>query len=112
MSDATDHIEACVVITTCASNDEATSIAKVLLDAQLAACIQVMDITSHYNWKGKQTSGPETLLLVKTRMALYPQVQAPILSAHSYEVPEVICLPVRAGSPGYLRWIADVTRVA
>ena len=105
-------IEACVVITTCASGEEATAIANALLDARLAACIQVTDITSHYVWQGTRTTEPEQLLLVKTRLALYPQVQAAILAKHSYEVPEVICLPVHDGSPAYLRWIADVTRPA
>ena len=111
-SSRTGEIEACVVITTCPSSEEATAIAKALLDAKLAACIQVTDITSHYVWEDRQATEPEQLLLVKTRLALYPQVQAAILAAHSYEVPEVICLPVHAGSPAYLRWIGDVTREA
>jgi periplasmic divalent cation tolerance protein len=106
------EIGACVVITTCASDEEATSIAKALLDARLAACIQVTGIQSHYVWKGERVSEPEKLLLVKTRMALYPRVEAAILAAHSYDVPEVICLPVAAGSPAYLGWIGEVTTQA
>ena len=102
--------DACVVITTCASGEEAATIARVLLDAELAACIQVTDITSHYVWQGQRTTEPEKMLLVKTRIALYPQFQAAILASHSYEVPEVICLPVEAGSPAYLGWIREVTR--
>ena len=104
------EVEACVVITTCASDEEATVVAGALLDARLAACIQVTDIQSHYVWQGKRTTEPEKLLLVKTRMALYRQVEAAILAAHSYDVPEVICLPVVAGSPAYLRWIDSVSR--
>jgi len=96
-------------MTTCATNEDASAIARSLLDARLAACVQVLDITSHYVWEGKQTTEPERLLLVKTRVALYPRVQAAILKAHRYEVPEVICLPVRQGSSAYLRWMAEVT---
>ena len=106
------EVEACVVITTCASAEEANVIAGALLDAQLAACIQVTDIQSHYVWQGKRTTEPEKLLLVKTRMALYPQVEAAILAAHSYDLPEVICLPVAAGSAAYLGWIGEVTTQA
>jgi periplasmic divalent cation tolerance protein len=102
--------QACVVITTCGSADEAARIAAALLDARLAACVQVTDIQSHYVWQGRRTSEPEKLLLVKTRMALYPRVEAAIKAAHSYEVPEVICLPVVAGSPAYLGWIGEVTK--
>ena len=106
------EVEACVVITTCATDEEATSIAKALLDAQLAACVQVTGIQSHYLWKGERVSEPEKLLLVKTRMALYRRVEAAILAAHSYDVPEVICLPVKAGSNAYLAWIGEVTTQA
>lgn len=110
MSNPAEETDACVVMTTCPSNDEATSIAKMLLDRQLAACIQVADITSHYTWQGKQTMEAEKLLLIKTRLGLYPKVQAAILAAHSYEVPEVLCLPVRDGSPAYLGWMRAVTQ--
>jgi periplasmic divalent cation tolerance protein len=103
-------IEACVVITTCSSDEEANNIAKVLLDARLAACVQVTDVRSHYVWKGERTAEPEKLLLIKIPTEHYPQVEAAIVAAHSYEVPEVICIPVVAGSPAYLEWINEVTK--
>ena len=98
------------MLSTCASEEEAAEIARRLLDRHLAACVQELEIKSRYWWEGRQAEEPERLLLVKTRRELYPEVEAAILERHSYSVPEVICLPVEAGSPGYLDWILASTR--
>jgi periplasmic divalent cation tolerance protein len=101
--------EHCVVLTTCASDDDARALATALLDRRLAACVQVTPIHSYYVWEGAQQSEPERLLLVKTRRVLYPDVEAALRAVHKYETPEIVCLPVVAGSAAYLGWIDQVT---
>ena len=96
-------------MTTCARGEDADAIACALLNKGLAACIQVVDINSQYIWQGRTTAEPEKLLLIKTRLSLYPKVEGAILAVHKYEVPEVTCLPIKTGSPSYLGWLADVT---
>lgn len=103
---------ACVVLTTCGSEEEAARIAGRLLDRRLAACVQEVEIKSRYWWRGRQAEEPERLLLVKTRRELYREVESAILEAHSYDVPEVVCLPVEAGSRSYLDWMLDSTRTS
>ena len=108
-ADNHDGAEYCVVLTTCASSDEAAKLCSSLLDQQLAACVQVVDVHSYYVWKGEPQSEPEKLLLIKTRRALYERVEAAIRAIHTYETPEIVCLPIVAGSSAYLGWIAAVT---
>jgi periplasmic divalent cation tolerance protein len=100
----------CVVLTTCATDEDARALATALLDQQLAACVQVVPIHSYYTWEGAQQSEPERLLLIKTRGALYASVEAALRAIHKYDVPEIVCLPVAAGSDAYLGWIGQVTR--
>ena len=76
-----------------------------LLERQLAACVQVLPISSYYRWKGEINCDAEKLVLIKTRQSLYSQVEAAILETHAYETPEIIQLPVEAGSLAYLNWI-------
>ncbi|MDP9237538.1 MAG: divalent-cation tolerance protein CutA [Chloroflexota bacterium] len=101
--------EYCVAMTTCASDEDAQRLCTVLLEEQLAACVQVVEIHSHFVWKGGQQSKPEKLLLIKSRRALYSKIEAALQSAHPYETPEIICLPVIQGAAPYLSWINDVT---
>jgi periplasmic divalent cation tolerance protein len=100
----------CVVITTCSTSEQAEVLCSALLERQLAACVQVLDITSSYLWKGQRESEPEKLLLIKTRRDLYGAIEAALGDVHPYETPEIICVPVVAGSAGYLGWIDEVTR--
>ena len=81
-----------------------------LLEKRLAACVQTLSIQSTYRWKGAVHREPEVLALIKTKAALYPEVEASIRAAHSYETPEIIFVPIAAGSAGYLQWIAAETR--
>ena len=80
-----------------------------LLEKQLAACVQTMPVQSVYRWKGRVNRDAEVLVLIKTRVALYAEVEAFIRSRHSYEVPEILLLPVSAGFAGYLHWVVDET---
>ena len=98
------------ILTTAASPDEAERIAEALLAEALVACVQISEIRSRYVWKGEVQREDEQLLLIKTRAALFEPVRARIRELHSYETPEIVALPVTAGDPDYLAWIAGVTR--
>ena len=98
-----------IVLTTVATPDDARRLADGLLDQRLAACVQTLAIQSAYRWKGAVQREPEQLLLIKTRAALYPAVEAYLRAHHPYELPEIVRLPIAAGSPDYLRWLAAET---
>ena len=98
-----------IVLTTVATPDDARRLADGLLDQRLAACVQTLAIQSAYRWKGAIQREPEQLLLIKTRAALYPAVEAHLRAHHPYELPEIVRLPIAAGSPDYLRWLAAET---
>ena len=98
-----------VVMTACASQEQASQIAAALVEKKLAACVQASDIVSTYRWKGTLESGSEVRLMIKARLADYPAIEALIAAKHSYEVPEVIAIPVMAGSRDYLDWIDTET---
>lgn len=100
----------CVVVTTAATSEDAKTIASALLDAKLAACIQVLDISSYYCWEGKTCNDAEKLLLIKARANLYPEIEECIVRVHTYDVPEIIQLPIEGGLQAYLTWIDDVSR--
>jgi periplasmic divalent cation tolerance protein len=97
------------VITTCASQEQASQLAVELLEKKLAACVQASDIISTYRWKGAIETSKEVRLMIKARSADYPAIEALIAAKHSYEVPEVIAIPVVAGSRAYLDWIDSET---
>jgi periplasmic divalent cation tolerance protein len=94
-----------IVMTTCADEEQASRIAAALVEKKLAACVQASDIMSTYRWKGVVETEPEVRLLIKARAADYEAIAALIVAMHSYENPEVVALPVMAGSPPYLDWI-------
>lgn len=100
----------CVVVTTCESVEQAEVVADAVLTSGLAACVQVSEIRSWFMWKGARTVETEQLMLIKTKSELYGLLEARIKEVHSYETPEIICLPVSAGSTEYLGWISSVTR--
>jgi periplasmic divalent cation tolerance protein len=96
-----------VVLVTCSSFAEARRIARVVVEARLAACVNILPgaVTSIYRWKGKVESAKERLLLIKTSRWRLAKLRAEIERLHSYEVPEFIALPIAAGSPAYLAWM-------
>jgi periplasmic divalent cation tolerance protein len=99
-----DYIQ---VLTTAGSEEEAERIGTELLDRRLAACVQTIGpILSRYRWQGKLEQAREWQCLAKTEAALYEQVEAAIRAVHSYEEPEIIAIPVLAGSRGYLDWVS------
>ena len=99
----------CMVIVTFADEPEAEKIISVFLADRLIACAQLQDIKSRYIWKGGQVRDSEVLAFLKTRSGLYETVEARIRELHSYEVPEIICVPVEKGLPEYLAWIDENT---
>lgn len=96
------------VQTTVADRDDAERIAELLVDGGLAACAQVLGpIHSRYRWHGRIETSEEWLLLIKTTRAAWPALESTMRVAHPYDEPELIALPVVAGSAGYLRWVED-----
>ncbi len=95
-----------VVLSTCGSAQEAERIAHHLLDLHLAACLNVVPrVRSFYRWKGAIENAEEWLLIIKTTRPLFDRVRAVLEEGHSYELPEILALPVVAGSPTYLEWL-------
>jgi periplasmic divalent cation tolerance protein len=98
-----------VVLVTCGSRAEARRIAGEIVSRRLAACANLLEtpVQSVYRWKGKVEKAREFLLVIKTSSARLAALQAEVKRLHSYDVPEFIALPIIAGSPEYLRWLAD-----
>lgn len=96
-----------VVFVTCGSAEEAEKIARALVEERLAACVNISaPIRSLYRWEGKLCDDQEVLLVIKTARALFDRVRRAVEKLHSYQVPEVICLPVIDGAPNYLNWLS------
>ena len=106
MQDAADAV---VVYITASSRDEARALARALVEERLAACVNLLPVESVYRWQGAVEEAAEVLLVVKTRRARLDALAARVRALHSYDVPEIIALPLVAGSPPYLQWIADET---
>jgi len=98
-----------VVTSTFANREDARRVADALLAEKLAACVQLMDIESHYAWKGETRSEPEVMLLAKTRADLFAAAIALIKALHPYETPEIVAQIFSAGHAPYLDWIAAET---
>jgi periplasmic divalent cation tolerance protein len=95
-----------VILSTCANEGEAERIARALLEARLAACVNVVPrIRSFYRWQGAIEAGPECLLVIKSSRPLFDALRTALEQTHSYEVPEVIALPILEGSASYLDWL-------
>jgi periplasmic divalent cation tolerance protein len=95
-----------VVFSTCGSEEEAVRIAKHVVDAHIAACVNLIPkIRSIYRWEGKVEDSTEWLLLIKTSRERFAALQVALAAVHSYDVPEVIALPIIDGSPNYLAWL-------
>jgi periplasmic divalent cation tolerance protein len=99
-----------MLLTTLPSRDEAARLAGLLVEERLAACVQMLAIDSVYRWEGAVQREPETLLLVKTRTALFETAIARIREVHPYSVPQIVGTTFQAGLPAYLDWIRDNTR--
>jgi periplasmic divalent cation tolerance protein len=96
-----------IVLVAASSKAEGEAIAKALVEAQMAACVALTPVHSVYRWQGQIESEPEWQLAIKTDLAQFPSLETKIRSLHSYEVPEIIALPIVAGSQAYLQWISE-----
>jgi periplasmic divalent cation tolerance protein len=100
-----------VVLVTVGSQEEGERLATAVVGEQLAACVNVVGpIESIYRWKGAVQHDHEVLLILKTRAELFEDLAARIRALHAYETPEVIALPITAGSAAYLDWLRGATR--
>jgi periplasmic divalent cation tolerance protein len=100
-----------LVLITAGGEAEARRIADALLEERLAACVNtIRRIDSRYWWRARLESARECLLLVKTRAPLLPAIIERVKGLHSYEVPEIIALPIAGGNPDYLKWLEDETQ--
>jgi periplasmic divalent cation tolerance protein len=100
-----------VVLVTVGNLREARRIAKALVAARLAACVNLSPpVRSVYRWQGKMESAREVLLVIKTSREIFPELQVEIRKLHSYATPEIICLPIIDGSREYLEWLAQAVK--
>ncbi|CAN5886452.1 divalent-cation tolerance protein CutA [soil metagenome] len=95
------------VSTTTESQEDAQELARAIVEARLAACVQVMAIQSTYWWKDEIEIGQEWMCLMKTTSARYPALEAFIKQRHSYETPEILAWEISMGSEEYLEWIGN-----
>ena len=97
-----------VVLVTVGDSEEASHLAKAIVEKRLAACVNLLPgIHSWYWWEGKVTRDQEVLLFMKTSREKFPELQKEVERLHSYAVPEIIALPVVEGSTNYLNWIEE-----
>lgn len=100
-----------VVLVTAGARDEAERVAEALVGEQLAACVNIVGpIRSIYRWEDQIQRDDEWLLLIKARTAQFDALAARVRALHSYQTPEVIALPISAGSLPYLEWLRRATR--
>ncbi|MBI4400412.1 MAG: divalent-cation tolerance protein CutA [Nitrospirae bacterium] len=100
-----------VVFVTTSSEEEAVRIGHALVEAELAACVNVLPrVRSIFRWEGKVTEEQEFMMVLKSRSDLFEVLTVTIKRLHSYSVPEIIALPIVKGSDEYLAWIRDSTR--
>jgi periplasmic divalent cation tolerance protein len=101
---------AAVVLVNAASAKQADLIAHTLVDERLAACANIVSpIRSIYRWNGEVQTATEHMMIIKTRANLVARVEARVKQLHSYEVPEVIALPIVSGAKSYLNWVFEST---
>lgn len=99
-----------VVLITVRDQEEGRRIADALVGLNKAACVNMVpQVSSLFRWEGKVEDEKESLLIVKTRADLFPELEALVRGIHSYEVPEIIALPIVQGNEAYLKWIREET---
>jgi periplasmic divalent cation tolerance protein len=108
MSTKTDFI---IVLITTANKAEAEKISQALLEKKLIACANIINpVVSFFNWSGKVDVCEECLVVMKSRVDLFAELAECVKSLHSYEVPEVLALPIIGGARPYLDWMGEVLR--
>jgi periplasmic divalent cation tolerance protein len=102
--------DAIVVFMTAANREEATRLAEMLVEAHLAACVQILpEIESIYRWQGNIERQREVLLIAKTTKSKFAELEREVRALHSYETPEIVAVPMAACSAPYLEWLVDST---
>lgn len=105
-------MEPILIITNFPDKKTALALAQTLVEAHLAACVNVLgESFSIYNWQGETESSSEFPVLIKTQQQHYAHIEKIITAMHPYELPEVIVVPVSSGLPAYLQWVADATQI-
>lgn len=103
-------MENIIVFITASSEDEAAKIARALVEARFAGCVNMLKgIRSIYTWQGKVEDESEVLMIAKTRRDLFEALLKKVKELHSYSVPEIIAFPIVEGSADYLNWLKEVT---
>ena len=99
-----------IVFMTAPSEDDAVEIARALVEAGLAGCVNIIkNMRSIYSWEGKIEDEKEVLMIAKTRKTLFKALTKKVKSIHRYSVPEIIAMPVIEGSEDYLKWLKEAT---
>lgn len=97
-----------VVLSTFGSIDEARTVCRQLVEERLAACANIVPaVESIYRWQGVVESATETMAILKTTVEGFAKLEARLRALHSYEVPEIVALPVHQGAEAYLRWVGE-----
>ena len=100
-----------IIIVTTAGKEEAETIVQRLLEARLIACANIIGpVSSHFHWSGKMEKAEEYLILMKSRKDLFEKLSETVKALHSYEVPEILALPVVEGSKAYMDWLGSCLR--
>lgn len=97
-----------VVMVACGSEDEAQRIARLLIEAHLAACVNIIPVRSIFEWDGKIEDQSERLLLIKSMKSRFDQIRDMVKANHSYELPEIIAVDIASASEEYTDWIKTV----
>lgn len=103
-------MDAIVIFCTVPNKDEAKKISRALLNENLVACVSTVDkVNSMFSWNGEICTENELLLIIKTKRELFDKIEAVIKAFHSYNIPEIIALPMVVASQDYLSWIEHET---
>jgi len=95
-----------IVLSNCGSENEANRIARALVEARVAACVNIVPgIRSVYRWQGAIQEEGEWMLVIKSTRSVFAQLSSELRKAHSYQVPEIVAIPVLDGDPAYLDWV-------
>ena len=100
----------CIVLTTTANEAQAETLARQIVEARLGACVQIQPVKSFYRWKDALCAEAEWQLSIKTPQARFEALAQFISAHHAYETPEIVQIPVSAGSGDYLRWVDEATQ--
>lgn len=95
----------CIILTTTNAQNIVEQITSTLIKENLAACVQVDNVVSHFKWQDKISSEPEFRIVIKAKSANYDKIEKIIISLHNYDIPQIIKLDIQDGLPAYLNWI-------